>query len=434
MKNYIKILFAVLLIVLIASIAIAGFEKTGALSAAADKAKSKSDLFGQVQLFADSVSILRSEYVEEVDSKKLIYGAMRGMLASLDDYSSFMDPEEYDEIRSEAKGEFGGIGVEITMRDGILTIITPMADTPAEAAGISPGDKIVEIDGKVTKDITLSDAMKKLRGKPGSSISLTIWREKDQKILKAQMKRAVIKIKSLKDVTLLDDKTGYIKLVEFQENTPRDLEDALKKLESQGMDALILDLRNNPGGVLDVAVDVAEKFLPKDTTIVSVKGRNADQNAVFKSKGKTTHPDYPIVIITNEGSASAAEIVAGAMQDNKRGILVGAKTFGKASVQAVVPLKDNSAVRFTVAYYLTPSGKLIKDQGIAPDVAVEYNAPEDKMAEGPKDIFEKLDEKGKPDIETKNKEKDRLAAAKDNQFRAAVNIIKAIKISRSKKI
>ncbi|MDD5428122.1 MAG: S41 family peptidase [Candidatus Omnitrophica bacterium] len=428
MKRFRVIVFAAVLVVLAASIAISGHEKE---AQGKDKAKvSKSDLYTQLELFADAISLVRANYVDEVDPKKIIYGAMRGMLASLDDYSQFMDPEEYEEIRTETKGEFGGIGTEISIRDGILTIITPIAGTPAEEAGIKPGDKVVKINGKITKNITLSDAAKQMRGKPGSMVTLTIWREKDQKIMNVPIKRAVIKIRSVKRAELVDGKTGYIRLVEFQDTTKRELEEALKKLESQGMDALILDLRYNPGGVLEAAIDVAEKFLPKDKVIVSIKAREPEQNAVFKSSGRYTHPDHPLIILVNEGSASAAEIVAGATQDNKRGIVLGAKTYGKASVQTVVPLRDGSAVRLTTAAYLTPSGKLIKDSGILPDVAVELKETAGDMAGSPEEVFEKVAEgkSGKKDAPGKDK------LEMDNQLEAAVNLMKAIKVYSKEKV
>jgi len=373
---------------------------TGA--SAADKGKPRDNLYEQVELFADAVNIIRNEYADEVDSKKLMYGAMRGMLESLDDYSQFMDPDEYNEIKIETKGEFGGIGIEITLKDGVLTVITPMIGTPADIAGVKAGDKIVKIDGKVTKNITLNDAVKRMRGKPGSVVTLTVWREGLPNILDIPITRDNIKIHSVKRADVIGDNIGYIKLVEFQENTPHDLDDAIKTLKAAGMDSLILDLRNNPGGLLEGALDVAERFLAKDKIIVAIKPRDKNQGVIFKSSGKDAHTDFPLVLMVNEGSASASEIVAGAVKDNKRGIVLGTKTFGKASVQTVVPLKDGSAIRFTTAYYLTPNGKLIKDEGIVPDVAVE-KTPRNAELEV------------------------------DNQLDTAVNLLKAVRICRTKK-
>ena len=445
MKKRWIILICAIVVLSFTTLAISAHEK-----AKPSKKDSKESLYTQVELFSDAVSLIRSEYVDEVDSKKLIYGAMRGMLESLDDFSEFMEPDEYNEIKIETKGEFGGIGVEISARSGILTIVAPIAGTPAESVGLKSGDKILRIDGTVTKGMDMNDAVKKMRGKPGSAVTLTIWREKDDKIFDVSVKRAIIKIKSIKKAEFAEDKIGYIKLVEFQENTPKDLEEALKKLESQGMEGLILDLRNNPGGLLEVSIDVSEKFLPKDQVIVSIKSRNPANNSVFKSSGRSTHPNYPLVLLVNEGSASASEIVSGAIQDNKRGIIVGKKTFGKASVQTVVALKDGSAVRLTTAYYLTPSGKIIKNEGIAPDIVVDKEELPARKAES--DIFERLEESQKPAAKEKAPEKRKPAAVekgkpaeekkiaaapeepgRDNQLERAIDIIKALKIYKGVK-
>jgi len=387
-----------------------------------DRTKLKDDLYGQVEIFADAVSIVRTDYADDVDSKKLIYGALKGMLSSLDDFSAFLEPDEYKEMQLETKGEFGGIGIEISNRDGIITIITPIAATPAEAAGIKPGDKIVKIDDKITKNMSLNEAVKMMRGDPGTQVKLTIWREKEEKVLDIPIKRAVIKIKSVKKAEFLDGKIGYIKLVEFQENTPRDMDEALKKLKDEGMDALILDLRNNPGGLLDTSVDVSERFLPEGKTIVSLKSRTPEQNAVFKSSGRFFKNNYPLVVLVNEGSASASEIVAGAVQDNKRGIIVGAKTFGKASVQTVIPLRDGSALRLTSASYFTPSGRMIRNQGIIPDVAVELENGSSKKKEKIEDVFEKVDKAASSAKST---------VERDNQLEAALNVVRAIRVYKS---
>ena len=427
MKKLIRIsVFIVICLVVSLSMLWGGYDKSKD-----DKPKpKKEDIYSQVELFSDAISVIRSDYVDDVDSKKIIYGAMKGMLSSLDDFSSFMEPDEYKEIKAETKGEFGGIGVEIGTRDGIITIISPISGTPAEAAGIKALDRVVKINGEITKNMSLNDAVKKMRGDPGTAIALTIWREAEEKVFDISLTRAIIKINSIKKASILEDKIGYVKLVEFQENTPRDLEDALKKLESSGMDALIIDIRNNPGGLLDVAIDVAEKFLPKDKVIVSTKSRTPDQNIVFKSKGRFQHPDYPIVVLANEGSASASEILAGAIQDNKRGVILGTKTFGKASVQTVIPLKDGSALRLTTASYYTPSGKMIRNQGIIPDVVVASEECKPKASAKPMEILEKLEEekarqaeKVSPKAVPPKEEK----VERDNQLDRAVDLIKGIK-------
>lgn len=423
MKRSIKYASLATILFIVIQSAMGGLEKPS------EKAKSRSDLYAQVELFADALSIVRSEYVDDTDSRKLMYGAMKGMLESLDDYSQFLDPDEYREIKDETKGEFGGIGVEISLKEGILTIITPMVGTPAEAAGIKAGDKIIKIDGKITKDIDLNDAVKLMRGKPGTTVTLTVWRESVSGILELPVKRELIKVNSIKRSEILTDNIGYIRLVEFQENTIKDLDDAIKRLKGLGADSLILDLRNNPGGLLDGAVSVAERFLPEHATIVSIKAKDQTQSASFKSSGKYADAAIPLVLIVNEGSASASEIVAGAIKDNKRGIVVGAKTFGKASVQSVIPLKDGSAIRFTTAYYITPGGRLIKDEGITPDVVVGESARGSTQKATEKDLFEKADEEAcsgtdKP-VNTE--------PAGDNQIDTAVNLMKAIRIYKAPK-
>jgi len=425
-----KIAVLVVLLMIVPSFMVCGYEKNDTKNA-----KPKKDLYDQLELFADAISLVRTDYVDDVDSKKLIYGAIRGMLSSLDDFSQFLEPEEFNEMKVETKGEFGGLGIEVGMRGGVLTVITPIAGTPAEAAGIEPDDLIVKIDDKSTKDLSLDESVKFMRGKPGSTITLTVWREKVNKIIEIPMKRAVITIHSVKNASIIEDKIGYIKLVEFQENTPRDLENALKRLESDGMEALVLDLRNNPGGLLDVAVDVAEKFIPKDKLIVSTKSRNPSQSTIFKSSGKYTHPDYPMVVLVNGGSASAAEIVAGAIQDDKRGILLGTKTFGKASVQEVVPLRDGSAARITTASYVTPSGRLIGGNGIVPDIVVEKAVctNSEEKADKNKDVFDKAEDIKKPNGKDlkQPEDKDKVDIAADNQLERAVDLLKAMKLIRN---
>ncbi|MFC1590619.1 S41 family peptidase [Candidatus Omnitrophota bacterium] len=392
----------------------------------AEKEESTEELYTQVELLSDALSTVKSDFVDEIKSKKLVYGALRGMLAHLDDYSQFMDPDEYNEIKAETKGEFGGVGIEITMRDRILTVIAPIAGSPADKEGIMAGDRIVKINGEITRDITLSQAVKKLRGKPGTDVKLTLWREEADKLVDVTIVRAIIKIDSIKKVSIIEDNIGYIRIVEFQENTPKDLDEALKKLMKEEMDSLVLDLRNNPGGLLDASIVVAEKFLPIDTLIVSTKARIESQNSEFKSKDKDPYLDFPMVVLVSKGSASASEIVAGAIQDNKRGLIVGMPTFGKGSVQTIIPLKDGSALRLTTASYYTPKGRSIRDRGIIPDVVVERQS----LAEQPEqktDIFKKIEKK--PGDEKKEKQlEEKKQEALDNQLQQALDLLKGIRI------
>ncbi len=391
-----------------------------------DKNK-KDDLFRQVELFSDSLAIVESDYADEVDSKKMIYGAISGMVASLDPHSQFMDPETYNELKSETEGRFGGLGIEITVKDGLLTVITPIEDTPAWKAGVKAGDRIVKIDGELTKDITLTEAVKKMRGAPGQPVNLTILRESEKKILEFKIVRDIIKIKDIKDTRILEDGIGYIRLVEFRENTPADLAVALGNLQKQGANALILDLRNNPGGLLESAVSVTENFVEDGKKIVYTQGRKKEQNLEFVSQNKKPNLSLPMVVLINDGSASGSEIVAGALQDYKRAIIVGIKSFGKGSVQTVIPLSDGSALRLTTSKYFTPSGKMIHGNGVVPDILVEEGKIE--LAEK-EDLFDIKDAKDKTDAVKQDKAPDYKS---DNQLMRAVDVLKAIKIYERKK-
>jgi carboxyl-terminal processing protease len=380
------------------------------------------ELYDQIELFSDTLTIVQSEYVTEQKPKDLIYGALGGMLSTLDGYSQFMDPESFREMEIETKGEFGGLGIEIGIRDGVLTVIAPIDGTPAHRAGLKGGDKIVKIDGELTRDITLMEAVKKLRGKPKTKVDLMIMRTAEDTLLEFTIVRSIITLKSIKTATMLDGSIGYIKLVEFQKNSPRDLTEKLEALKREGMQALILDLRNNPGGLLDVAHQVSDTFLEKGTVVVSLQGRSEKQNKVYTAEGKRAFTDFPMVVMVNEGSASASEIVAGAVQDNKRGVILGTKTFGKGSVQTVVPLKDGSAVRITTAAYYTPDGRNINEKGIMPDVVVEYrevqNPAEEEKGEA---LFKKLEGEEEPEGDAPEP-----VVTYDNQLEAAVNILKGI--------
>ncbi len=389
-----------------------------------EKPETSDDIYKQLEVFSDVISIVRAEYVDDVKSKDLIYGAMKGMIQSLDKYSEFMDPETYTEMKVETEGEFGGIGIEIAIKDDILTVIAPIEDTPAYKVGIKAGDRIVKIDGQITRGITLLEAVKKLRGKPGTQVPVTVLRESEGKVLDFTITRDLIKVKSIRDVKILEDKIGYIRLSVFQERSAKDLEDALLELEKQGMDSLILDLRNDPGGLLNVAADVSGKFLPSGDMIVYTKGRGRRQDMEFKANDKKPRMDIALVILVDGGSASGSEIVAGAIQDHKRGIIVGTKTFGKGSVQTVIPLSDGSALRLTTSKYYTPNGRSIHGQGIIPDIVIEREEKKKKeeQKQNPDEVFEKLEES-----------KQALAKKEeyDNQLQRAVDVIKTIKIYKT---
>ena len=327
--------------------------------------------YDEMKLFTDVLSIIRGSYVEEVDIKELIYGGINGMLSTLDPHSSFMDPETYKEMKTDTKGEFGGLGIEISIRDNVLTIISPIEDTPAYRIGLKAGDQILKIDAQFTKEIGIMEAVKLLRGPKGSEVTVTIMRNSFNKPTPFTITREIIKIESVKARTL-EDGYGYIRLSQFQEKTDDDLADALARLHKEntaGLMGLVLDMRNNPGGLLDQAVKVSDRFLGQGL-IVYTEGREEGSKMKFVARKDGTEPDYPLVILINGGSASAAEIVAGALKDHHRAILLGTRSFGKGSVQTIIPLSDNSGLRLTTARYFTPNGTSIQALGIDPDIIV----------------------------------------------------------------
>ena len=400
----------------------------------ANKKKNYDDLYRQVELFSDTLAIINNEYVDDTKPKDLIYGSLKGMLASLDPYSQFMDSETYNELKVDTEGKFGGLGIEITVKDGLLTVITPIEDTPAWKAGIKPNDHIVKINDVLTREMTITDAVKKMRGKPKETVNLTVLRDSEKKLLDFKIIRDIIKIKDIKQALILENGIGYIRLTEFRENTLRELNNALGNLSKQGMHALIIDLRNNPGGLLDVAVKIAGRFIPADKMIAYTKGRKKEQNFEFFSDGKNAILDLPMVVLINEGSASGSEIVAGVLQDYKRAILIGNKSFGKGSVQTVIPLGDGSALRLTTSHYFTPSGKIIHGKGVIPDILVE--AKEDSDSKLKQEKTSKSDEIFK-EIESndlkKNSLQDTFDYKADPQIMRAVDTLRAIELYKQAK-
>ncbi|MFA7256646.1 MAG: S41 family peptidase [Kiritimatiellales bacterium] len=350
-----------------------------AFIAAPRAAESYTNAYEAIALFTKVLEEVHRSYVDtnEAGYDSLIRHAMTGMLQDLDPYSQFMDDESYQDMKDDTEGHFSGVGLVISMKAGLLTVVSPMEDTPAFRAGILSGDVITEIDGKETREMSLSDAVKMMRGDAGTDVKLKAVRPSTHEIKEHAITRENIEVASVKDAKLLEDHIGYIRLTQFSEPTAENLKTELQKLVDQNMRALILDLRGNPGGLLTAAAGVAELFLPRGDLIVFTKGRAgeaADQR--FKSSGNTHHTGFPVVILVNGGSASASEIVSGALQDHKRAVLVGEKTFGKGCVQSVLPLEDGAAIKLTTAKYYTPSERIIQDHGIEPDVKVEMN-PED---------------------------------------------------------
>jgi carboxyl-terminal processing protease len=345
------------------------------------------DTYESLEAFTNVLAIVQKNYVEEVGTPKLVEGAINGMLTALDPHSAYLTPESYRELQVDTGGSFGGLGIEITLRDGILTVVSPIEDTPAYRAGVKAGDQILKIDGQLTKDMTLVEAVKKMRGPEGSKITLSIRREGVPRLLEFSLNREIIKIQSVK-ARMLEKGYAYIRLTQFQDRTGADLENALNRLtkEDGKLEGLVLDLRNNPGGLLSQAVKVADTFLDSGM-IVYTEGRLDNQKQKYFA-----HPggyaDLPMIVLVNGGSASASEIVAGAIQDHGRGVILGTQTFGKGSVQTILPLENGAALRLTTAMYFTPNGRSIQVTGIGPDITLENLSPAQVAAREQREIRE----------------------------------------------
>ncbi|MBI4686465.1 MAG: S41 family peptidase [Nitrospirae bacterium] len=391
--------------------------------------------YERLKTFTEVLTLIKKNYVEEVKDKELIYGAIKGMLNSLDPHSSFMTPEVFKEMQVETKGEFGGLGIQIGVKDNMLTVIAPIDDTPAYKAGVKAGDKIIKINAESTKDMSLQDAVSKLRGPKGTTVTITLMRKgwtepKDMAIV-----RDIIKIHSIKSKAL-EDGIGYVKITQFQEQTSEDLASALKNLEKEKITSLVLDLRNNPGGLLESSVDIASQFLPSGKLIVYIKGREGDKKD-YHTREEKAHYSYPMVVLVNEGSASASEIVAGALKDHSRAIVIGTKTFGKGSVQTVIPLTDGSGLRLTTAKYYTPKGTSIQATGITPDIIVK---PKTKKGTKhavirEKDLENHLGNDSMKDKKPEDKEQEEDAEAaedmseeEDVQLQRAIDVLKTWKV------
>jgi len=397
-------------------LAIGGLFKTSSVLAVVNT-------YSELEIFADILSLVENNYVEEVESKKLVEGAINGMLRSLDPHSSYMTPELFKEMQVETEGEFGGLGIEITIENNWLTIVAPMEDTPAWRVGLKAGDRIAKVDGELTHDMSLMQAVRKMRGKPGTEVVITIVREEFEEPKDFKIVREVIHVTSVK-YQMLPDNWGYIRIRNFSKDTGSDAEKAIKELTEDGMKGLVLDLRNDPGGLLSQAVTVSELFLNKGELIVYTKGRMANQNHRFTaSKGETM--DMPMVVLVNEGSASASEIVAGALQDLKRAIIIGTQTFGKGSVQTIIPLKGNAGLRLTTARYYTPSGRQIQGVGIEPDVIVEQKLPSSKGAEDKDKDKDETSEKTPPKSKFIDKARRIVDLEKDTQLQRAISVLKS---------
>jgi carboxyl-terminal processing protease len=346
--------------------------------------KPKPDTYKKLKVFSEILSLIESNYVESVESEAMIDGAIKGMVKALDPHTSYLPPVNYKEMQVETTGKFGGLGIEISIRDSVLTVVSPIEDTPAFKVGIKPLDKIIKIEDESTLDMTLQDAVSRLRGETGSPVNITIYRDSFKAPKEFTIVRDIIKVRSVIKKRYKKD-IGYIKIRSFSKNTSLDLDKALSELNEEGITKLILDLRNNPGGLLNQAVEVTDRFLNRENLIVYTKGRSEEQNMRFTSHDKVAGVSYPLIILVNGGSASASEIVAGALQDLNRAVILGTPTFGKGSVQTIIPLSDGSALRLTTARYYTPSGRVIQGNGIQPDIIIDRTPVDELKKEGKKE-------------------------------------------------
>ena len=401
--------------------------------------------YRQLEIFANVLSILQENYIEEINADNTIEGAISGMLLSLDPHSSYLTADDFNELQEETRGSFSGIGIEITIRDGILTVISPIEGTPADKAGLQAKDLIVKINGEPTKNMPSMEASKQLRGPKGSEVTISVYRDGWQDLKEFTLVRDIISLHSVNG-HFLEPGFAYVRITNFQAQTTKDLKETLAELEGEGqIKGLILDLRNNPGGLLDQAISVSDIFL-EEGLVVYTTGRIPEQNMTFQAHANNGKNLYPLVILVNEGSASASEIVAGAIQDHKRGVIVGTQTFGKGSVQTILPMPGGSGLRLTTARYYTPNGRSIQATGIVPDVEVPHIPYVEQKKEERilPDFVREADlknhilnreesgddssnSKGKNETkEEKNSVKNRLK--KDNQLRSGLNILKSLNL------
>ncbi len=382
-----------------------------------------------ISIFATALELIRAEYVDgdKVDYKKLIYGALSGILASLDPHSQFMEPESFKDMRDDTREQFGGLGIKVETRTGILTVLAPMEDTPGSRAGLVSGDQIIEIDGKTTEKLSLTDSIRLLRGEPGTKVLLRVHRPSTGDFLKLEITREIIRVQSVQDAHILpsqdsEPKIAYVRIVQFNEPTADDFRSKLKQLETDGMQALVLDLRNNPGGLIDSAVDVCAEFLPPNELVVYTEGRDPAQRRNYRTpKSYTARKWFPVAVLINGGSASGSEIVAGALKDLDRAIIVGETSFGKGSVQTVSSLPDGSAMRLTTAKYYTPGKQVIHERGISPTILVTMSREEEAamMARRNSD-------------ELPREEQERLEEIPDRQLDRAIDVLRAVLIFKDR--
>jgi len=386
--------------------------------------------YRNLKTFSEVLDMVEKNYVEPVDSTKMMQGAINGMMKSLDPHSTFMTAEMYKDLEVETRGSFGGIGIEITVLKDVLTVVSPIEDTPAYHAGVKAGDQIIKIDGKSTKDITITEAVKKLRGPRDTQVTITIFHEGMAKPKDIVITRSIIKIRSVKSKSF-EDHIGYIRISSFQERTAEDAKKVLREIEGKAgpLKGIVIDLRNNPGGLLNQSVEVSDLFM-KSGVIVSTRGRSKSMESKSEAKDDGDEPTCPIVVLVNEGTASAAEIVSGALQDNGRAVILGTQTFGKGSVQTVIPLEDGAALKLTTAKYYTPKGRSIQAEGITPDIVVRPVKPTEEKSLGEDQQIRERDLQGhirspkEGEGKPEEAKKDLDGLAQDNQLKHAIDILR----------
>ena len=393
----------------------------------------------ELRTFSDVFGRIKNDYVEQVEDKDMLENAIRGMLSGLDPHSSYLDHEQFKELQVGTSGEFGGLGIEVGMEDGFVKVIAPIDDTPAQRAGVQAGDLIIRLDDTPVKGLTLNDAVKIMRGKPGTVLKLTVVREGVEKPLKIDIERAIIKVRSVKS-RMLEGNFGYVRISQFQSKTAENMVDAIDKLKKEAggtLKGMVLDLRNNPGGVLNGAVAVSDAFLKKGL-IVYTEGRVNDSKLRFNATPDDILDNAPIVVLVNQGSASASEIVSGALQDHHRAIIVGTQTFGKGSVQTILPLSNGTAVKLTTARYYTPSGRSIQAEGIVPDIeldqvrvsAVESSFEPIKEADLSGHLSNGNGKKSDKESDENEEQEEESLAQSDYLLYEALNLLKGLAIQR----
>ncbi len=418
---------AVLLFVFVVFVCVVGFTQEN------DLLENKESLYTNVRVFADALTIISSEYVKPVEIQDLLHGAIKGMMETLDGYSQFLDAKDFKKMTDETRGEFGGIGIRIGIQDGLITVIAPLEGTPAYEKGVQSGDRIVKIEDEITRDMTLNDAVERMRGEPGTELNIIIAREDGEELIELTIERAVIQVESIRRSEMIEGNIGYIRLTEFQRRTAEDVRQTISDLKDKGAKNLILDLRNNPGGLLTSAVETTDLFLPKDKLIVYTEGSNDKKSSEFSSQKDPVIEEMKLIVLVNKGSASASEILAGAVQDNKIGMVLGEPTFWKGSVQTVVPLRDGTALRITTAAYFTPLGNNLMDKGIEPDIFVEQLPLEQKREKKleadmrREELFRKL-LPDRPEVQDPSEEREIEFWENDQQLLTAVRLLKGIEL------